>query len=624
MNFFPASWKRYSGTLLKADLTAGLIVAVVSIPLGLAFAIASGATPIQGLLTSVVAGSLVAVFGGSRFQIAGAAAALIPVLAAISLTSLNGFQDVMIAGMMAGVLLVLMGWLRFGKLIEYIPHPVVLGFTSGIAISIIATQLNNVFGLVARTANGEKILSATGLVERLPKHEFFHENMLETFRHLAAVNGWAILLTLITIAAIKYGPRLPYLKRVPGALIGLVVGTVVAVTLGFPVETIATLFGQVPSSLPAPSLPEVSVSHLLELVRPAFTIAILVGVEALLSAVVADNMSGDRHQSNRELVAQGAANILSPLFGGMPATGVIARTGTNILSGARTRMAGFSHAVIVLLIILMAAPLASSVPMAVLAAILIMVASKLGEFHHAKHLLQHAPHADRAVFLATVLLTVFIDLTVAIEIGMVLASFLFIKHMSENTPQEVDLAGDSQYAGLVNKEGVCPQTMFKEAHGPLFFGVAKAFERTICNDMVCTKPSVVILRMSKVSMMDTTGQRALESVLHHAKRERQHVIFTRANPQVASMLGDLQEDGLLADDAIVPNSDLALKTAMKHMDPDVCSNCSSRIFRECRQQAGGEDYQESVAAPAWPTGQEPPAAGGGHGLLTASASSTPA
>ena len=421
--------------------------------------------------------------------------------------------------------------------------------------------------------------------------------MLETFQHLAAVNGWAILLTLITIAAIKYGPKLPYLKRVPGALIGLVVGTVVAVTLGFPVETIATLFGQVPSSLPAPSLPEVSFSHLLELIRPAFTIAILVGVEALLSAVVADNMSGDRHHSNRELLAQGAANILSPLFGGMPATGVIARTGTNILSGARTRMAGFSHAVIVLLIILMAAPLASSVPMAVLAAILIMVASKLGEFHHAKHLLQHAPHADRAVFLATVLLTVFIDLTVAIEIGMVLASFLFIKHMSENTPQEVDLAGNSQYAGLVNKEGVCPQTMFKEAHGPLFFGVAKAFERTICNDMVCTKPSVVILRMSKVSMMDTTGQRALEGVLHHAKRERQHVIFTRANPQVAGMLGDLQEDGLLADDAIVPNSDLALKTAMKHMDPDVCSNCTSRIFRECRQQPGGEDFQESVAAP---------------------------
>jgi SulP family sulfate permease len=297
---------------------------------------------------------------------------------------------------------------------------------------------------------------------------------------------------------------------------------VVAVALKFPVETIASLFGQVPSSLPAPSLPQVSLSHLLELVRPAFTIAVLVGVEALLSAVVADNMTGDRHQSNRELIAQGAANILSPLFGGMPATGVIARTGTNVLSGAKTRMAGFSHAVIVLLIILMAAPLASQVPMAVLAAILIMVASKLGEFHHARHLLQHAPSADRAVYLATVLLTVFIDLTVAIEIGMVLASFLFIKHMSENVPEEVDLAGNSQYAGLVNKEGVCPQTMFHEAHGPLFFGVAKAFERKVCNDMVCSKPSVIILRMLKVSMMDTTGQRALEGVLHQAKREKQH------------------------------------------------------------------------------------------------------
>lgn len=596
MNFFPASWKHYTGHLLKADLTAGLIVAVVSIPLGLAFAIASGATPIQGLLTSVVAGSLVAAFGGSRFQIAGAAAALIPVLAAISLTSANGFQDVMIAGMMAGVLLILMGWLKFGKLIEYIPYPVVLGFTSGIAISIIATQINNVIGLVARTADGDKVISAEGLVKLLPKHEFFHENMLETARHVMNVNGWAILLTLITIAAIKYGPKLPYLKRVPGALIGLVVGTLAAVTLKFPVETIASLFGQVPSSLPAPSLPEVSFSHLLELVRPAFTIAVLVGVEALLSAVVADNMTGDRHHSNRELLAQGAANILSPLFGGMPATGVIARTGTNVLSGAKTRMAGFSHAIIVLLIILMAAPLASQVPMAVLAAILIMVASKLGEFHHARHLLQHAPNADRAVYLATVLLTVFIDLTVAIEIGMVLASFLFIKHMSENTPEEVDLAGNSQYAGLVNTEGVCPQLMFHEAHGPLFFGVAKAFERKICNDMVCSKPSVVILRMLKVSMMDTTGQRALEGVLYHARRENQRVIFTRANPQVASMLGDLQEDGLISNDGIVANSDLALKTAMKYMESEVCRCCTTRIFRECRLQPGGEDHPASAAA----------------------------
>ena len=587
-------WNNYSSATLKADLTAGLIVAVVSIPLGLAFAIASGATPIQGLLTSVVAGALVAVFGGSRFQIAGAAAALIPVLAAISLNAVNGFQDVMIAGMMAGVLLIVMGWLRFGKLIEYIPYPVVLGFTAGIAVSIIGTQINNMLGLVARSADGEKVLSASGLVERLPKHEFFHENMLETFRNLAGINGWAVLLTLITLAAILYGPRLPYLKKVPGALIGLVVGTAVAIQAGFPVETIASLFGEVPSDLPAPSLPAVNVAHLLELVRPAFTIAVLVGVEALLSAVVADNMTGDRHQSNRELVAQGAANILSPLFGGMPATGVIARTGTNVLSGATTRVSGFAHAVFVLLIILAAAPLASQVPMAVLAAILVMVASKLGEFHHARHLLQHAPGADRAVFLATVLLTVFIDLTVAIEIGMVMAAFLFIKHMSENLPEEVDLAGNSQYAGLVNQQGNCPQIMFHEAHGPLFFGVAKAFERKVCGDMVCCKPSVVILRMIKVSMMDTTGQRALEGVLHQARREDRHLIFTRANPQVASMLGDLQEDGLLDKDALVANTDQAIKHAMGHLDPEICRQCSSRIFSECALQPGAAVAQAAA------------------------------
>ncbi len=596
MDFLPASWRHYTAGLLKADLTAGLIVAVVSIPLGLAFAIASGAEPIQGLITSVVAGSLIAAFGGSRYQISGAAAALIPVLAAISLTSANGFQDVMIASMIAGVLLIAMGLLRFGKLIEYIPYPVILGFTSGIAISIIGTQVNNVIGLVARDDAGARIFNAEGMVKLLPKHEFFHQNMLETLGHITNLNGWAVALTLITIVSIKYGPKLPYLARVPGALIGLLVGTILAIALAFPVETIASLFGPVPSSLPAPSLPQVSFTHLLELVRPAFTIAILVGVEALLSAVVADNMSGDRHNSNRELLAQGASNILSPLFGGMPATGVIARTGTNIMSGARTRVAGFSHAVIVLLIVFAAAPLASQVPMAVLAAILIMVAIKLGEFHHAKHLLKHAPGADRAVYLATVSLTVFIDLTVAIEIGMVLASFLFIKHMSENVPEELDLAGNSGYAGLVNREGVCPQTMFHEAHGPLFFGVAKAFERKVCNDMVCAKPSVAVLRMMKVSMMDTTGQRALEGILYQAKREERHIIFTRANPQVAGMLQDLQEDGLLGQDAIVQNTDQAIKTAMKYMDPDICRVCTSRIFLECSSQPGGENYRETKTA----------------------------
>jgi SulP family sulfate permease len=599
MNMFASLWKNYSTATLKADLTAGLIVAVVSIPLGLAFAIASGATPIQGLLTSVIAGSLVAIFGGSRFQIAGAAAALIPVLAAISLNSLNGFQDVMIAGMMAGVLLIVMGWLRFGKLIEYIPYPVVLGFTSGIAISILATQINNVLGLTARGEGGDKLFGENGLVTLLPKHEFFHENMLETLRNLAGVNAWAVVLTLITLAAILYGPKLPYLKKVPGALIGLVVGTTVAIVAGFPVETIASLFGQVPSELPAPKLPDVTLSHMLELVRPAFTIAVLIGVEALLSAVVADNMSGDRHKPNRELIAQGAANILSPLFNGMPATGVIARTGTNVLSGAKTRMSGFSHAVFVLVIILAAAPLASQVPMAVLAAILMVVASKLGEFHHAKHLLKHAPRADRAVYLATVLLTVFIDLTVAIEVGMVLAAFLFIKHMSENLPEEVDLAGNSQYSGLINQEGNCPQVMFHEAHGPLFFGVAKAFERKVCGDMVCCKPSVVILRMIKVSMMDTTGGRALEGVLHSAKREGRHVIFTRANKQVHGMLSDLQEDGLLAGDALVANTDQAIKTAMNHMDPEICRSCSSRVFKECARQPGADAAMaDNAPAPA--------------------------
>jgi len=525
----------------------------------------------------------VAVFGGSRFQIAGAAAALIPILAGITLKSTNGFQDVMVAGLIAGVLLMFMGWLRFGKLIEYSPYPVVLGFTSGMAISIVATQLNNVLGLVTRNDNGEKILGATGLVQRLPSHEFFHDNMYETLKNLIHVNTWSVLLAVITLVAIIYGPKLPYLKRIPGALIGLVVGTSIAMAFSFPVETISTLFGAVPSSLPIPSLPHISAERILELIRPAFTIAVLVGVEALLSAVVADNLSGDQHEPNRELIAQGAANLLSPIFGGMPATGVIARTGANIQNGAQSRVAGFSHAVFVLLIIWLAAPLASKVPMAVLAAILIVVASKLGEFKHAKHLLEHAPKADKAVFLATVLLTVFIDLTVAIEVGMILASFLFIKHMSENLPAEVDMAGNTSYVGLA-KEGICPQVLFHEAHGPLFFGIAKAFERTIRGAFDKVKPNVYILRMMKVSMMDTTGQRALEGILHTAKRENKKVIFTRANTQVRRMLLDFQEEKLIGSDAIVTNTDEAVRTAMMYMNPSICADCTSRIFNECSKQ----------------------------------------
>jgi SulP family sulfate permease len=352
-----------------------------------------------------------------------------------------------------------------------------------------------------------------------------------------------------------------------------------------PVETIASLFGPVPSSLPSPDLPDIDLARLLSLIRPAFMIAVLVGVEALLSAVVADNMSGGRHDSNRELIAQGAANLLSPLFGGMPATGVIARTGANIQNGARTRMAGLTHAVFVLLIVWLAAPLASQVPMAVLAAILVVVASRLGEFTHAKHLLQHAPMADRAVFLATVSLTVLVDLTVAIEVGMVLASFLFIKHMSENTPEEIDLAGNTSYAGLT-RQGVCPQILFHEAHGPLFFGIAKAFERTVRVALSEVKPRVYVLRMMKVSMMDTTGQHALEGILAHARHDGKKVIFTRANAQVGSMLGDLQEDGLIDADAIVTNTDQAIQAAMPHMDPALCASCRSRIFKECARLPG--------------------------------------
>lgn len=604
MNTLRGAWRRYTLASLQADLVAGLVVAVISIPLGLAFAIASGATPIQGLITSVVAGSLVAAFGGSRFQIAGAAAALIPILAGIALKSPNGFADVMLAGMMAGVLLIVMGWLRFGKLIEYIPYPVVLGFTSGIAISIVATQANSLLGLVRHGPAGEKAIDAAGLAQRLPPHEYFHQNLLETLVHLEFTNPWALGLSALTLLAIVAGPRLPAMRRVPGALIGLLAGTGASMALGLPVETIASLFGPVPSTLPAPSLPDLEPSRLLSLVRPAFMIAVLVGVEALLSAVVADNLSGDRHDPNRELVAQGAANLLSPLFGGMPATGVIARTGANIHSGARTRLAGVVHAVIVLAIVWLAAPLASQVPMAVLAAILVVVALRLGEFHHARHLLAHAPAADRAVYLATVALTVLVDLTVAIEVGMVLASLLFIKHMSENTPEELDLAGNTSYKGLT-RTGVCPQVLFHEAHGPLFFGVARAFERTIRGALRDFQPKVYVLRMLKVSMMDSTGQRALEGVLHHARHEGKVVVFTRANAQVGAMLDDFVEDGVLQAGSVVANTDEAIRRAMRFVDPQVCVTCKARIFTECAGMPGARDAPDDAAElPSRPLLQE--------------------
>jgi len=496
---------------LARNLIAGVVVGVVALPLSLAFAIASGATPEAGLYTAIVAGFLAAVLGGSRVQVTGPTGAFIVILAAI--TAKHGFDGLQIATFMAGLILLAMGLAKLGGIIKFIPTPVIVGFTTGIAVIIFVGQWKDFFGLPA------------------PLGTHFHEKFLHLLQGLAHPHWATTGLGLFGLALVLLTPKvLP--RTIPGPLVPMVGVTVAQVLFQFEgVATIGTAFGGVPSNLPTFHWPEITLARVVELIGPAFTIAMLGAIESLLSAVVADGMAGTRHNSNQELVGQGVANIVSPMFGGFAATGAIARTATNVRNGANSPVAGMAHAGVLLVIVLAAAPLAAHIPLAGLAAILFVVAYNMSEWRHFVNLARTAPANDKAVLLITFLLTVFTDLVLAVNVGVILAALLFMKRMAETVKVEGVNTEEIETACPV---GVPPGVQVYSIDGPFFFGAAETFENTLLGIGAGVK--VVVVRLGRVPLLDATGIAVLERMAKHLAKRGRTLILCEANPRIATKL----------------------------------------------------------------------------------------
>ncbi|NTW58042.1 MAG: sulfate permease, partial [Nitrospirae bacterium] len=511
----------YSGQIFFKDLTAGIIVGIVALPLAIAFAIASGVKPEQGLYTAIVAGFLISLLSGSRVQIGGPTGAFIVIIYGI--VQKFGYDGLVIATIMAGVLLIIMGFAKLGAVIKYIPYPVTVGFTAGIALIIAVGQVRDLLGLH---------------VEKVPAE--FIEKIVAYSEHIGSIAPAAAGIGIATIAIVFLWPRVT--QRVPGSLVAILVTTGMVQLLDLPVETIGSRFGTVSGALPALRLPHVEWRNLSALVSPAITIALLAGIESLLSAVVADGMTGRKHRSNMELIAQGVANIASPLFGGIPATGAIARTATNIKNGGRTPVAGIVHAVVLLLIMLFFGKWAALIPMATLAGILVVVAYNMSEVHHFVKLFK-SPKMDIAVLLVTFFLTVLVDLTVAIQAGVVLAALLFMKRMSDVTQvgyitsmvgfEEEDEEDAKADLNNINKFSVPEGVEVFEVNGPFFFGAAERFKHTL--KLIVKKPKVLILRTRTVLAMDATALHALEEVYDMTKRDGSVLVLAgiHAQPMIA-------------------------------------------------------------------------------------------
>ncbi len=508
------SLRGYTRRQFTADATAGIIVGIVALPLAVAFAVASGVTPERGLYTAVVAGFIISVLGGSRVQIGGPTGAFVVIVYGIVQT--HGIDGLLVATLMAGVILVGLGLARLGAIIKFIPYPVVVGFTSGIAVIIFTTQIKDFFGLPMGAV-------PVGFVEA----------WLAYARQVNHINPIAVGAAVSTMIIVRYWPLVS--RRVPAPFVALVALTAAASLLSLPLETIGSRFGEIHFGLPSPSFPTVSLTDARALVGPAVTIAILAAIESLLSAVIADGMIGGRHRSNMELVAQGVANIASPLFGGIPATGAIARTATNVKSGGRTPVAGIIHAITLLLITLFFGHYAALIPMAVLAGILVGVAWHMSEWRTFRSLLR-APRSDVAVLVTTFTLTVLIDLTVAIQVGMVLAAFLFMKRMADVTDVRsvADALNEPDIESTDTTEAVFRRHIpngvaVYEINGPFFFGAASAFSNAV--EQVASKPRVLIIRMRHVPAIDATGLYALKVVVDRAHRDRTRLIVVEVQPQ---------------------------------------------------------------------------------------------
>ncbi|CAM4028382.1 Sodium-independent anion transporter [Bordetella tumbae] len=498
------------------NIVSGVIVGVVALPLAMAFAIASGVKPEQGLYTAIIAGLCVSIFGGSRLQIAGPTGAFIVILAAI--VAEHGVAGLQIATLMAGIILLLLGVARMGAVIKFIPAPVIVGFTAGIGVIIWVGQWKEFFGLPSITGT------------------HFHEKFWQLIQALPQLHVATTVLALISLAILIVSPRVPYLRRVPGPLIALVAATVLQALFGFDgVATIGSAFGGVPQGLPSWHWPEVTLSRVVELIGPAFAIAMLGAIESLLSAVVADGMAGTRHNSNQELIGQGIANIAAPLFGGIAATGAIARTATNIRNGGTSPLAGIVHAATLVAIVVLLAPLAEYVPLAALAAILFIVAWNMSDLRHFGRMLRRAPRADVVILLVTFALTVFADLVVAVNIGVILATLHFLRRMASSVGVQQmgrdelsrELAAN---AGIDVPDGVLVYTI----EGPLFFAAVENFERAL--DNTNTDPRVLVLCLRRVPFVDVTGLQVLEDVIVRLRSRGVRVLLAEANTRVRGKL----------------------------------------------------------------------------------------
>ena len=535
----------YDKQTLVQDLLAGVIVGIVALPLAIAFGIASGATPEAGILTAIVAGFIISFFGGSKVQIGGPTGAFIVIVYGI--IQEYGMSGLCIATFMAGAFLILMGVLHLGTIIKYIPYPIVVGFTSGIALTIFATQIKDLFGLQ---------------IESVPAG--FIDKWAVYFQHFDTVSWWSLLIGVGSILIIVFTPKIS--RKIPGSLVAIIIMTVVCLILrGVGVEGIETIGDRfsISTELPQAEVPRINWDSITRLAQPAMVIAMLGAIESLLSAAVADGVIGDRHDSNQELVAQGIANMVSPLFGGIPATGAIARTMTNINNGGRTPIAGIAHAIVLALIYLFLMPLVKFIPMACLAGILVVVSYNMSEWRSFKAILKN-PKSDIIVLLVTFFLTVIFDLTVAIEVGVLIACLLCMKRMAETTnvsvlSDEIDPNADSDVQGNLDHLTIPEGVKVYEINGPYFFGIGNKFEEMM-GDMG-GRAKVRIIRMRKVPFIDSTGVHNLQNMCRMCSQMGVKVVLSGVNPKVMKVIEDAGMDDVVGKENICSHINIALKRA---------------------------------------------------------------
>ena len=547
--FKPQLWsdlRHYDRRTLAADAMAGLIVGIVALPLAIAFGIASGVSPETGIVTAIVAGFLVSAFGGSSVQIGGPTGAFIVIVYGI--VQQYGMGGLTVATLMAGAFLVLLGVFRLGTIIKYTPYPIVVGFTSGIAVTIFTTQVKDLLGLTTGPVPADFVAKWATYVQALP-----------------TVDPWSTAVGVLSVVVIALTPRLS--RKVPGSLVAIVVMTVAAYLLRTyagveSIETIGDRFS-IRAELPSAAVPVLTWEGVKQLVQPALTIAVLGAIESLLSATVADGVTGRRHDSNQELIGQGIANLCSPLFGGIPATGAIARTMTNINNGGRTPVAGIVHAAVLLLIFLVFMPLAQYIPMACLAGVLVVVSYNMSGWRTFRELLAN-PKSDVAVLLITFLLTVLFDLTIAIEVGLVIACLLFMRRMAETTrvsviTEEIDPNEESDVETHEEHLPIPSGVEVYEINGPYFFGIANKFEDVMAT--MADRPKVRIIRMRRVPFIDSTGLHNLKNLCTMNHREGTHIVLSGVEPAVRKVLEHAGFDSLLGRDHICASINEALEVA---------------------------------------------------------------